>query len=404
MKKIAIVGLDRAGLPLSLQFAGSGAAVTGIDADSGKVKALLDGQSYIAHITEEAITEEIRRGRFTATDDFSRIQGLDAVVICVQAPLCGNREPDLSPIIAAGKSIAPHLRRGTLVVLESAPSPGATETRLRAALEEGSGLKAGLEFHLAFSPGREEPAGASIPVIIGGYTPACLEKTMELYSLIAHTLVPVSSCRAAEAARLIENIFQSVNIAMVNELKTVYQAMGIDIWEVIEAAKTNPSGFMPFYPGFLPPPLFSLGRSARLIELAGEINTAMPDRVVDKVAEALNDRCKSVKGSAILILGVDACETPVYSLMEKLLRLGARVDYHDPRRLVIRPARDYPALAGKPSVAWKKEIVQDYDCVVICAAHQDICHAQLAEWADLIVDTRNAMANVCTRLGQLWKA
>src|SRR5438132_3358912 len=252
--KIAIVGLGYVGLPLSLQFARSGVEVLGLDIDPVKVDSLNQGKSYIKHIESKTIQAQLTAKSFSASTDFNKIQTVEAVIICVPTPLNKNREPDISYIIKTGVAIAPHLRKGAVVVLESTTYPGTTDEDLRAVLEAGSGLKAGKDFHLAFSPEREDPGNpdskvASIPKVIGGYTPACLQRAIALYSKAIKTLIPVSSCRAAEATKLLENTFRSVNIALVNELKVVYGAMGIDIWEVIQAAKTKPFGFMPFYPG-----------------------------------------------------------------------------------------------------------------------------------------------------------
>ena len=252
--KIAVIGLGYVGLPLSLQFARSGVMVLGLDIDKNKVDALNQGKSYIRHIPGETVAEVVRSGKFSASSDFSRVKEAEAIIICVPTPLNKHREPDLSYILDTGKTIARDLQKGTLVVLESTTYPGTTEEKLLEVLESGSGLRAGKDFHLAFSPEREDPGSpdrqvALIPKVVGGYTPACLARAMALYSKAVKTLVPVSSCRVAEATKLLENIFRSVNIALVNELKVVYGAMGIDIWEVIEAAKTKPFGFMPFYPG-----------------------------------------------------------------------------------------------------------------------------------------------------------
>src|SRR5687768_14606934 len=340
---LAIVGLGYVGLPLSLQFARSGVAVLGLDIDPIEVDALNRGESYIKHISSEEIAGRIRDGSFTADADFSRLKGVQAVIICVPTPLNKNREPDISYILATGAAIAPHLQAGTVVVLESTTYPGTTDEDLREVLEEGSGMKGGIDFHLAFSPEREDPGNpqsvvSTVPKVVGGLTPACLEKAIALYSKAIKTLVPVSSCRVAEATKLLENIFRSVNIALVNELKIVYAAMGIDIREVVNAAKTKPFGFMPFYPGpglgghCIPIDPFYLTWKARefekhtrFIELAGEINTAMPDYVVNRVAEALNANEKSIKGSRILIRGLaykpnvdDDRESPSYRLLEKL--------------------------------------------------------------------------------------
>src|SRR5689334_7157947 len=341
--KIAVVGLGYVGLPLAIQFARSCVTVLGLDIDAKKVQQLNDGQSYIKHIDPSAVAEVVSSGKFFASIDFGRIKEVEAVIICVPTPLTKNREPDLSFILETGRSMAPHLARGALVVLESTTYPGTTEEELRATLEEGSGLKAGADFYLAFSPEREDPANEQsrvkqVPKIVGGYTPACLEKAMALYARAIDTLVPVSSCRAAEATKLLENIFRSVNIALVNELKVIYSAMAIDIWEVIDAAKTKPFGFMPFYPGpglgghCIPIDPFYLtwkarehGQHTRFIELAGEINTRMPEHVLHRVADALNAQQKSINGSRILVLGLaykpnvdDDRESPSYVLIKLL--------------------------------------------------------------------------------------
>jgi UDP-N-acetyl-D-glucosamine dehydrogenase len=420
MKQIGIVGLGYVGLPLALQFSRSGARVTGIDIDPAKVEALTAGRSYIKHISDESIAEQIASGRLAATADFSAVSAVDAVIICVPTPLNRNREPDISFILETGRRLAPHLGRGTVVALESSTYPGTTDEDLRGVLEELSGMRAGEDFHLAFSPEREDPGNpqsvvADIPKVIGGYTPACLAKAIEIYSIAINRLVPVSSCRAAEATKLTENIFRSVNIALVNELKVVYEAMGIDVWEVIEAAKTKPFGFMPFYPGpglgghCIPIDPFYLtwkarefGQTTRFIELAGEINTRMPEYVVNRVAGALNSRSKAVNGSRILVLGLaykanvdDDRESPSYVLMEMLKQRGAAVCYHDPYVPVIRATREHPQWAGTESVAWSREVVQSFDCVLISTAHKCVNYGELAQWAPLIVDTRNAMAGIC---------
>src|SRR5437879_4410624 len=252
--KIAVIGLGYVGLPLSFQFARSGVTVLGLDIDTNKVDALNQGKSYIKHISSESVQEATKSGAFSASTDFSRIKEVSSIIICVPTPLNKNREPDISYILETGKMIARYLQKGTLVVLESTTYPGTTDQDLREVLEIGSGLEAGRDFHLAFSPEREDPGNpnsqvARLPKVVGGLTPACLEKAVALYSKAIKTLVPVSSCRVAEATKLLENTFRSVNIALVNELKVVYSAMGIDIWDVIDAARSKPFGFMPFYPG-----------------------------------------------------------------------------------------------------------------------------------------------------------
>jgi UDP-N-acetyl-D-glucosamine dehydrogenase len=429
MKSIAIVGLGYVGLPLSLQFARSGLRVLGLDIDPSKIEALAAGRSYIHHIPSETIQEQVQSGRFSATTDFARSSEVDAVIICVPTPLNKNREPDISYILETGKALAPHLKRGQLIVLESTTYPGTTDEDLREVLEKGSGLKAGTDFHMAFSPEREDPGNpqskvADIPKVVGGLTALCLEKAKTLYGHAIKTVVPVSSCRAAEATKLLENIFRSVNIALVNELKVVYEAMGIDVWEVISAAKTKPFGFMAFYPGpglgghCIPIDPFYLtwkareyGQATRFIELAGEINTAMPEHVVRRVGDALNQNRKSVNGSRILILGLaykanvdDDRESPSYHLLDLLKNRGAEVAYHDPYVPVIRLTREHPAWAGQKSVPWNKETISSFDCVLISTAHACVNYQELAEWAHLIVDTRNAMVKANTKEGQVVKA
>ena len=427
--KIAIVGLGYVGLPLSLQFARSNTTVLGLDIDKAKVKSLMAGRSYIKHIESSAIAEGVKSGRFSASTDFSLVKEVEAVIICVPTPLNKNREPDISYILETGKSIAPHLSRGTLVVLESTTYPGTTDEDLRRVLEEGSGLKAGVDFHLAFSPEREDPANpnsvvATIPKVVGGLTPACLEKAKAVYGRAIKTLVPVSSCRVAEAAKLTENIFRSVNIALVNELKMVYTAMGIDVWEVINAAKTKPFGFMPFYPGpglgghCIPIDPFYLSwktkeyvQNTRFIELAGEVNSAMPEYVVQQVVAALNARRKAVNGAKVLVLGLaykadvdDDRESPSYVLMTLLKERGAAVSYYDPYVPVIKLTREHPQWAGVKSVGWDVKTIKSFDLVLIATKHSSVDYASLAKWASCIVDTRNAMAGIETKAGQVRKA
>jgi len=319
--------------------------------------------------------------------------------------------------LPTGQAIASHLSRGTLVVLESTTYPGTTDTELREVLESGSGLSAGKDFHLAFSPEREDPGNpesvvAKIPKIVGGYTPQCLEKARELYLSALDSVVSVSSCRAAEATKLLENIFRSVNIALVNELKLVYDAMGIDIWEVIEAAKTKPFGFMPFYPGpglgghCIPIDPFYLtwkareyGQNTRFIELAGEINTSMPQFVIRKLAEALNKHRKPLNGSKILIVGLaykanvdDDRESPSYILLEKIKETGAEVAYYDPYIPVIKPSREHAHWAGTPSIPWDQATIESFDAVLISTGHRNVDYDQLLQWSKLIIDTRNVFA------------
>lgn len=412
---LAIIGLGYVGLPLSLQFAKNGLTVLGLDIDAAKIDAINAGKSYIHHITSQSIATEVAAKRFSASTDFSRVSQCDAIVICVPTPLNRNREPDISYILKTGEAIAPHLQPGTLVVLESTTYPGTTDEELRQVLEAGSGLTAGTDFHLAFSPEREDPGNpdskvAKIPKVVGGLTPKCLEKAVALYGKAVERVVPVSSCRAAEATKLLENIFRSVNIALVNELKLVYEAMGIDVWEVIDAAKTKPFGYMPFYPGpglgghCIPIDPFYLtwkareyGQATRFIELAGEINTSMPRHVVNRVAEALNTVKKPLNGSKVLLVGLaykanvdDDRESPGYVLLEMLQAAGAEVAYYDPYIPIIRPSREHAHWAGTRCVEWSESTISGFDAALVATAHASVDYAQLIEWSSLVIDTRNA--------------
>jgi UDP-N-acetyl-D-glucosamine dehydrogenase len=426
---IAIIGMGYVGLPLALQFARSNVTVLGLDIDPIKVEQLQSGKSYIKHIESAAIAEAVAAKKFSAATDFRRIREVEAVIICVPTPLTKNRAPDISYILRTGETIASHLQKGMLVVLESTTYPGTTEDELREVLERGSGLKAGQDFHLAYSPEREDPGNpnskvSNIPKIVGGFTPACLARAVALYSMAIKTVVPVSSCRVAEATKLLENVFRSVNIALVNELKVIYSAMGIDIWEVIGAAKTKPFGFMPFYPGpglgghCIPIDPFYLawkarecGKQTRFIELAGEINTAMPEYVLSRVAEALNSQQKTLKGSKILILGLaykadvdDDRESPTYVLMDLLKEQGVSVAYYDPFVPVIKPSREHSHWAGTRSVEWNQPTISSFDLVLISTAHSTVNYSELAKWSRCLVDTRNVMAGIVTQVGQVFKA
>ncbi|MBC2601185.1 nucleotide sugar dehydrogenase [Puniceicoccus vermicola] len=435
--KIAIIGLGYVGLPLGLRFAESGVSVLGLDVDAAKVAALNGGTSYIKHIESAAIQAARESGHFEASFDFSRVAEVEAILLCVPTPLDIHREPDISYVLKSGEAIAPYLGSGRsdredrgnssspisdlpsssmpkLVVLESTTYPGTTDTELREVLEKGSGLKAGEGFHLAFSPEREDPGRKdhsvkTIPKIMGGYTPQCLDRCVELYSQALDQVHPVASCRVAEATKLTENIFRSVNIALVNELKVVFQKMDIDVWDVIDAAATKPFGFMPFYPGpglgghCIPIDPFYLTWKAReyeqhtrFIELAGEINTKMPDYVIDRVAEALNEDGKAVKGSRILILGLaykpnldDDRESPSYVLMKKLEERGAVVEYNDPFVPVIKHTRDHPQYAGRNSV----EISGNYDCLLVATNHAEYTEFDFSGFTCPVVDARSCVRN-----------
>jgi UDP-N-acetyl-D-glucosamine dehydrogenase len=410
--KISVIGLGYVGLPLSLQFARSGIKVLGLDLDPQKVESINAGKTYLKHFSSESITEQVSAGRFEATIDPSRLSEVDAILICVPTPLDDHREPNLSFVLETACSISPHLPKGVLVTLESTTYPGTTEDELRLVLEEGSGMKAGVDFHLAYSPEREDPGREdasvkTIPKVVGGYTPKCGDLAEALYGQALDKIHHVSSCKAAEATKLLENIFRSVNIALVNELKVVYEAMGIDVHEVIDAAATKPFGYMAFRPGpglgghCIPIDPFYLtwkarefGKNTRFIELAGEINTTMPDYVISKVADALNDQGKALKGSKILVLGlaykanVDDCrESPSFVLMEKLEAKGAVVDYHDSYLPVVPPTREHAHFTGKQSV----QIENAYDLILLSTDHSEYKDFDFSNYSCPIVDTRNCI-------------
>lgn len=405
---VGVIGLGYVGLPLMLEFCRAGFPVTGFDNDLRKIALLTEGKSYIRHID---LTELSRAdaARFHATGDFSRLAEMDCILICVPTPLNRNREPDMTFVSGTAAVIAQHIREGQLIILESTTYPGTTDGEMREILER-SGLMAGRDFHLAFSPEREDPSNRdfsirTVPKVVGGFSAECLRLAVALYGTVVERTVPVSSPRVAEAAKLLENIYRSVNIALVNELKMLFDKMGIDVWEVIEAAKTKPFGFHAFYPGpglgghCIPIDPFYLTWKARefdfhtrFIELAGEINTSMPDYVIDKVIQALNDAGKAVKGSRILILGLaykanvdDDRESPSFRLMDRLEEMGSCVDYNDPYIPVIRPTREYERFTGRKSV----EISRNYDLILIATPHDDYRTIDLAGLGIPIVDTRN---------------
>lgn len=411
--EVGIIGLGYVGLPLLIEFCRAGFSVTGFDIDEYKVEMLQEGKSYIHHIDLSALSHE-EANRIVATSNFTLLNDMDFIIVCVPTPLDKNREPDMRYVFSTAHSIATYMKKGQLIVLESTTYPGTTDTDMRRILEE-NGLRAGEDFHLAFSPEREDPNNKdfslrTVPKVVGGYTPGCLEVSRALYNTIVTETVPVSSPRVAEAAKLLENIYRSVNIALVNELKMLFDKMDIDIWEVIEAAKTKPFGFQAFYPGpglgghCIPIDPFYLTWKAReyefrtrFIELAGEINTSMPDYVVGNVIAALNDVGKPVKGSRILMLGLaykanvdDDRESPSYRLMEKLEEMGARVSYNDPYIPEIRPSREYARYAGRKSV----EISGAYDLLLVATAHDEYRNLNLLSYAVPVVDSRNLVKEV----------
>ncbi len=414
---IGIIGQGYVGLPLGLVFREAGFRVVGFDVDPVKVQALLKGESYIRHIGPERVAEAVRSGKFTATSDFNRLVECDAILICVPTPLGKHREPDNSYIHRTCEEIAPRLRRGQLVVLESTTYPGTTDEEVLPILAK-SGLKCPEDFFVAFSPEREDPGNANfstrtIPKVVGGINEVSGEVAVAMYSAALEKVVPVSSSRVAESCKLLENIYRSVNIALVNELKVTFDKMGIDIWEVIEAAKTKPFGFSAFYPGpglgghCIPLDPFYLswkaaeyGAWTRFIELAGEINTNMPHYVVQKTAEALNQEGKSLKGAKLCVMGLsykanidDDRESPSYELIDLLGRAGAEVAYCDPFFPVARHTRKHD-FANRRSVDCHPKALSQFDALLIATAHQQFFEPTLYSNVSLVVDTRNVLAGL----------
>ena len=424
--RVGIIGLGYVGLPLLIEFAKAGFPVAGFDVDQVKIDQLELGKSYIRHIPSHTIKDHLsNNANYFATTDFSRVQECDALLICVPTPLTAHRAPDLSYVLKTGEQIAPHLKPGQLVTLESTTYPGTTEDELVPVLEAGSSLKAGRDFLVAYSPEREDPnnkdySTATIPKVIGGIDKASLDVATDLYQAVICELVPVSNCRTAEAAKLMENIFRCVNIALVNELKIVFTAMGIDVWEVIRAASTKPFGFMPFYPGpglgghCIPIDPFYLTWkakeyeiSSRFIELAGEVNTSMPSYVIQRTMVALNREGKALQGSRVLLLGLaykknvdDDRESPTYALWKQLLEYGAIVSYHDPYCPVVRPSREHKQFAGITSVEAEQITAEHFDAVIISTGHDCIDHDALAKQVPLVIDTRG----VCTPAPNVFQA
>lgn len=413
---VAIMGMGYVGFPLAIAAHTQGLRVIGFDVDVKKIEALKANRSYIKGIEASSVENMNSDGRFTATADAQDLAKADAILMCVPTPLNKYREPDMSYVVATTKTIASVLRAGQLVVLESTTYPATTEEMLKPLLE-ASGLQCGTDFYLAYSPEREDPGNGfysthTIPKVVGADDDQSRQLALALYNNIVAKVVPVSTAATAEAVKLTENIFRSVNIALVNELKIVYDKMGIDVWEVIDAAATKPFGFMPFYPGpgvgghCIPIDPFYLtwksrefGMPTRFIELAGEINAAMPDYVITRLREALDQRTgKGLHGAKILILGIaykknvdDLRESPAMFLAEKLLHHGATIAYHDPFIPTIHPTREHPTLTGYSSVAISEKDVGSYDAVVICTEHKGVDYPLIAKHAKLIVDTRNAM-------------
>jgi UDP-N-acetyl-D-glucosamine dehydrogenase len=432
--QVGIVGLGYVGLPIALLFSGKGISATGFDIDSAKVNRLQQGRSYIKHIPEADISDALRRGHFKATTDFAELRGMDAIIICVPTPLDDHREPDLTYVEKTAESISAHLRPGQLVVLESTTYPGTTEevvlpilerSGLRCpivpySVEDGAAVGADspeIDFLLAFSPEREDPGNPNfkthqIPKVVGGVNAASAMATKLLYETAFDGIIMVSSSRAAEMTKLLENIYRSVNIAMVNELKLLCQRMGLDVWEIIGAAKSKPFGFSAFYPGpglgghCIPIDPFYLTWKARefefptrFIELAGEINTSMPHHVIERLSDALNRRSKCLHGARILVLGIsykkdvdDLRESPSLRIIELLQERGATVDYNDPYFERLHKMRQYDL--GLESVALTAESLASYDAVLIATDHSSYDYGFIVANAQLVIDTRNATGSL----------
>lgn len=423
---VGIIGLGYVGLPLARAFASAGIQVIGFDVDSSKVTKLNTNQSYIKQIPDAVIAEMRERG-FAATDDFSRLKDADAILICVPTPLTDAREPDLTYVVKSTEAIARHLRKGQLVVLESTTYPTTTRNVVLPILAK-SGLKVGEDYYLAFSPEREDPGNqnfsvSSIPKVVGGLDARSTDLACQLYAAIVPQVVRVSSPEVAEACKVLENTYRAVNIALVNELKMLYDRMGIDVWEVIEAAKTKPFGFQAFYPGpglgghCIPIDPFYLtwvarqyGMATRFIELAGEVNTSMPGYVIQRVSDALNDRSQAIKGSKIAILGmaykrdVDDCrESPSFELAELLLKKGAIVSYNDPHIPTLPKTRHHSDLQLS-SQAVSPEYLSGQDCVLIATDHSAYDYDMIVQYSQLVVDTRNATKSVVVGREKIVKA
>jgi len=427
---VGVIGLGYVGLPLAHAMHEGGLPVLGFDIDRKKIEALAEGRSYLKHLGPEMTRTLSASDRFEATNDFSRLGEADAVLVCVPTPLGKHHEPDLSYVLSAGEAIGRTLRPGQVIVLESTTYPGTTRedflpAMLAAAGEAGRDLRSGEEVFVAFSPEREDPGRTShstrtTPKLVGGLDERSTEAAAKLYERGVEQVVRVGSAEVAEAGKILENTFRAVNIALVNELKTILDPMGVDVWEVIRAAATKPFGFMPFWPGpglgghCIPIDPFYLswkaretGRPTRFIELAGEINTSMPRWVLGKLSGALNGHAKAVNGSRVLVVGLaykpnidDTRESPSFELIEGLREMGAKVDYHDPHVPETYPVRKHDL--GMKSVDLTPEAIASYDCVLIATNHAAVDYAALAEHARLIVDTRDAMRPWSEALGERW--
>ena len=417
--KVGIIGLGYVGLPLLYTFHQAGLIVYGFDVDKSKIDSIEKGQSYIKHFDDSQIKSLSSSERCKVTTNFSKLKEVDSILICVPTPLDHHREPDMTYVVSTAETIGQNLQLGQLIVLESTTYPGTTDELLTDILEKESGLKEGEDFYLAYSPEREDPGNQhfdtkSIPKVVGSSSEKGRDLAVDLYKRAIDTVIPVSSAKVAESSKLLENIFRSVNIALVNEMKLVMDAMGIDIHEVINAAATKPFGFMKFTPGpglgghCIPIDPFYLtwkarqfGLNTRFIELAGEVNNSMPGFVVNKTMLALNNKGIAVKGSKILILGIaykpnvdDMRESPSFTIMDKLVELGASIEFYDPWITEIPSSREHMNWKGKKSVDWKEEIIKEFDSVIIVTDHKDVDYNELKLWSDCIVDTRNVYPEI----------
>lgn len=411
---VGIVGLGYVGLPLMMTFHEKGFPILGFDIDEFKINAIKSGKSYIKHFSDAQIAKLTDNGSCEVTTDFSRVGEADCILMCVPTPLDEHREPDMSYVVNTTKAIAPYIRKGQLIVLESTTYPGTTDELIKPICEEVSGLKAGVDFFLAYSPEREDPGNpdfstGTIPKVVGADGDDAMQIALSLYGAVIVKTVPVSNTKTAEAVKLLENIFRSVNIALVNELKVVFHEMGIDVNEVIEAASTKPFGYMKFTPGpglgghCIPIDPFYLtwkarefGVNTRFIELAGEVNTKMPNYVVQRTIEGLNQQKKPLNGSKVLLMGLaykpnidDMRESPTFVLMDLFKKYGAEVSYYDPFIPVITPTREHAHWTGTKSIAFDEKTVSSFDVTVISTNHKAVDYSNLLEWSKLIVDTRN---------------
>ncbi|WP_445665627.1 nucleotide sugar dehydrogenase [Fodinibius sp. AD559] len=427
--KIGVLGLGYVGLPLMWTFHSNDMPVLGFDIDKEKINYIKEGRSYIKHLGEEMMQELAGSDKCDATTDFTRVSEVDALLFCVPTPLDEHREPDMQYVEKTCLTVGEHLREGQLVILESTTYPGTTEELVIPILESKSGLTAGEDFYVAYSPEREDPGNvnfdtSSIPKVVGGHTQEGVELACALYDTSIVQTVPVSDTKTAEAVKITENVFRAVNIALVNELKVVFAEMDIDVHEVLDAADTKPFGFMKFVPGpglgghCIPIDPFYLTWKARefdqhtrFIELAGEVNTKMPQYVIDQTLKALNAHKKAVNGSDVLVLGLaykpdvdDMRESPTFEIMDLLKKYGANVSYYDSHIPEIKPTREYDQWTGTESVSWDESTISSYDAVIIATNHSDINYKELSEWSNCIIDTRNAMNGYGKGEKHIWQA